>query len=86
MHMHDEVSHVGIVDGALRLRLPGRVGGGVVRIDADDVELIDVLEGDVATFSSSPPKHEMEQLFLVSAMMIVPRVIAFFRVTRGVHP
>ena len=42
--MHDEVAHLGVVDGRLRLRLPGGVGGGVVREDADDVELREVPE------------------------------------------
>ena len=44
VQMDDEIAHLRIVDGLLRLGLPGRVGGGVVRIDADDVELVEILE------------------------------------------
>src|SRR5262249_52888488 len=47
MHVHDEVAHVSVVDGLLRLRLPGRIGGRIVRIDADDIELVEILELDV---------------------------------------
>src|SRR5713226_7512454 len=41
MQVHDKVAHMGVVDGLLRLRLPGGISGGVVRINADDVELVE---------------------------------------------
>src|SRR5947209_2528843 len=44
MQMDDEIPHVGVVDGLLRLALPGRVSGGVVREDADNLEPIQILE------------------------------------------
>jgi hypothetical protein len=47
VQMHDEIAHLGVVDGGLRLGLPGRVGGRVVGKYADNVDLVEVLE-DVA--------------------------------------
>src|ERR1700752_2655656 len=46
MHVNDEVAHVGVVHGSLRLGLPRRIGGGVVGKDADDVEPAQILELD----------------------------------------
>src|SRR5712672_3389464 len=46
VQVDDEVTHVGVVHGAVRLRPPGRVGGRVVRKDADDVDLGEILEFD----------------------------------------
>jgi hypothetical protein len=40
MQVHDEGANVGIVDGLLRFRLPGGVSSGVVRVSADDAELV----------------------------------------------
>ena len=44
VEVNDEIAHVGIVHGLLRLCLPGRVGGGVIGIDADDVQLVEIPE------------------------------------------
>src|SRR5437016_3536855 len=44
MQMDDEIAHLSVVDRLLRLRLPGRIGGRVAGIDADDIETVDVLE------------------------------------------
>ncbi len=44
VQMNDEIAHMRIVDGLLRLRPPRRIGGRIVRIDADDVELVQILE------------------------------------------
>jgi hypothetical protein len=40
MQVHDEGAHGGIVDGLLRFRLSGGVSSGVVRVSADDAELV----------------------------------------------
>ena len=62
MHMDDEIAHVRIVDGLLGLRLPGRIGGRVVRVDADDVELVEIPELVAAKLGQLAAEHQMEQL------------------------
>jgi len=62
MHVHDEVAHVSIVDGLLRLRLPGRIGGCIVRIDADDIQLVEILELDVVQILELATKDKVQKL------------------------
>jgi hypothetical protein len=64
MQMDDEIAHLGIVDGLLRLRLPGGVGAGIARIDADNVEAVEVLEFGGIELVQLAAKHQMEQLLL----------------------
>ncbi len=56
VQMHHEIAHLRIVHGRLRLGLPGGMGGLVVRIDADNVELREVLKVVLSISVSSPPK------------------------------
>ena len=42
--MGDEIAHVGVVDGALRLGFPGVIGGLIIGEDSDDVEIVDIAE------------------------------------------
>src|SRR3569623_466160 len=63
MQVDDEIAHVGIADGLLRLRLPGDVGGGVVRVDADDVELGNILELRAAEVGQFTAQDQMQELF-----------------------
>src|SRR3974390_3467713 len=44
MQMNDEIAHLGVVDGTLSLCFPRRISGGVIRVDADEVDFIDILE------------------------------------------
>ena len=60
--MNDEIAHMGVVDGLLRLRLPGGMGAGVVRIDADDVEPVEILEFGAPKVAELAAEDEMEQL------------------------
>ena len=60
--MHDEVSHFGVVDGTLRLRFPGRIGAGVVRIDSDDFEPAEVAKLHARYAFLLTTEDEMEQL------------------------
>src|SRR5215211_6292484 len=64
MQMDDEVAHMGVVDGRLRLRLPGHTGRRVVRIDADDVELREVPELRAPELLELAAEDEMRQLLL----------------------
>ena len=82
MQMDDEVAHMRVVDGLLRLGLPGGIGGGVVRIDADDVELVEILEFDAAELGQFAAEDEMQQLSgeqAASAIESVLRSIEAFR-------
>src|SRR5438105_2592529 len=63
VQMHDEIPHVRVVDGALRLALPGRVGAGVIGIDADDVDVRQVLEVDRVETVQLAAEDKMQQLF-----------------------
>src|SRR5258708_2362384 len=66
MQMHDEVTHLRVVDGLLRLRPPRHVGLGVIRIDADKVDLVEILEFDTSDVSEFAAQHEMQQLLRLS--------------------
>ena len=57
-----EVAHVGVVHGLLRLRFPRRMGAGVIRVDADDVDLVEVLERDVFKVGQFTADDEVKQL------------------------
>src|SRR5215471_19044927 len=59
VQVHDEVAHVSIVDGLLRLRLPGGVGGGVIGIDPDNVQLVEVSEQDAVQVGEFAAEDEM---------------------------
>ena len=60
--MHDEVSHFGVVDGTLRFRFPRSIGAGVVRIDTDDVEPVEVAKLHARYAFQLTTEDEMEQL------------------------
>src|ERR1043166_1470619 len=62
MQMDDEVAHVRVVDRLLRLRLPGGIGAGVIGIDADDIEIVEVLELDGIEPREFAAEHQVKQL------------------------
>ncbi len=62
VEMHDEISHVGVIYGLLRLRLPGRMSRRVIRKYPDDFDLIEILEGRVLQIGEFAPDDEMKQL------------------------
>jgi hypothetical protein len=51
-----------MVTFALRLCLPGRVGRGIVRIDADDVELVEILEFGIRHAVEFAAEDEVKEL------------------------
>jgi len=53
---------MGVVHGLLRLRLPGRVSGRVIREQADDLHLGEVLERRLFEAGQFASNDEMEQL------------------------
>ena len=60
MEVHDEIPHVGVINRLLRLRLPDGMGRCVVRIKADDLDLVEVLEGRMREIGQFASDHEME--------------------------
>ncbi len=60
--MHDEVSHFGVVDGTVRFRFSSSIGAGVVRIDTDDVEPVEVAKLHARYAFQLTTEDEMEQL------------------------
>ena len=62
MQVHHEVAHLGIVDGQLRLLLPHRVGRGIVRIDPDEVDRVEILEDDVVALLDLAADDEVQEL------------------------
>src|SRR3954449_1317943 len=64
MEVNDEIAHMGVVNGLLRLRLPGRVSGGVVREHADDFHLVEILESSAIEIGQLAPEDEVKQLLL----------------------
>jgi len=62
MQVHDEIAHMRVVHARLRLGLPGRVGGGVVRVDPDDVQLRKVPEIDGIEAGKLAAKNKVQEL------------------------
>ena len=60
--VHHEITHVRVVDCRLGFRFPRRERAGVVRIDADDVELARIAEGDAVKRLQLAAKYKMQQL------------------------
>src|SRR6185369_9968754 len=62
VQVHDEVTHMSVIHRLLRLRLPRRIGGRVIRKNADDFHLVEILEGRVFKIGELAADHEMKQL------------------------
>src|SRR5215204_4706645 len=60
VQMHDEIAHMRIIDGLLRLCFPGRVGRRIIRKNADDVELAEIAEFKLVDALELAPEHEMQ--------------------------
>ena len=62
VEMHDEIAHMRVVDGLLRLGFPGDMRGRVIGIDADDLDLIEILERVVFEIDQLAADDEVKQL------------------------
>src|ERR1700752_1012499 len=62
MQVHDEIAHLRVIHRLLRLGFPGRIGRGVIRIEADDFDLVEVLEFVAVEFFQLAAEDQMEQL------------------------
>src|SRR5262245_38824507 len=62
VQVHDEIAHMGVIDRLLRLRFPSDISGGVVGINSDDIQLVDIPELDTVQISEFAAEDEMQQL------------------------
>jgi hypothetical protein len=64
VHMHDKITHMGVINSHLRLGSPRGQRGSVVRIDADDIERIQIPELYIMKIFQFAAEHKVQQLFL----------------------
>jgi len=64
VQVDDEIAHVRVVHRPLSRRLPGVISLSVVRIDADDVEFVEVAELDTVERHELTAKDQMKKLLL----------------------
>jgi hypothetical protein len=57
--MHDEIAHQGIIDRSLRCAFPGIIGLFVIRINAYDVKIINILELDAVQAFQFAAEYQM---------------------------
>src|SRR3972149_168539 len=62
VQMPDEIAHMGVIDGTVGGVLPGVIGFSIVRIDADDIEGVEVGELHTFELGELAAKDEVEQL------------------------
>lgn len=66
VEVDDEITHVGVIDRLLGLALPSGISGGIVREQAHDIDLVEILEGDVIEIEKFATDNEVKQLRLHS--------------------
>ena len=64
--MNDEIPHLRVVYGLLRLGTPGGVGARIVRKHANDIDLAEILELDVVKACKFAAQDKMKKLLLWS--------------------
>src|SRR6516225_2542038 len=62
MHVYDEITHLRVVNGLLRLRPPRGISSGIIRINSDDVELAQIFELGAAQIREFATENKMKQL------------------------
>ena len=65
MHVHDEITHVRIIDGLLCFGFPRTLSGFKIWVDADNIELVEIAKLNTAQFLQLAAKDEMKQLLLI---------------------
>src|SRR4029079_16025248 len=68
MQVHDEIAHMRVVDGLLRLGLPGPISARVIRKNTDHLDLVEVLEFRAVEVSQFAAKHKMQELFALGRL------------------
>src|SRR4029078_2217806 len=62
VQVNNEIAHVRVVDGLLRFRLPGDVGARIIRVDAEDLDLVEILELSASELGELAAQDEMQKL------------------------
>jgi len=60
--MHDKIAHMSVIDAPLRRVAPRREGLGIVRVDADDIERLQIGELDFVERRKLPAEYKMQKL------------------------
>ena len=60
--MHDEISHLGVINGFARLAKPGPVGLSIIWKKPDHIQLREILEINILDIIELATKNEMNQL------------------------
>lgn len=62
VQMHDKISHMGVVDGGMSLRLPGGQSAVIVGVNAYEIELAEISKRHPVEILKFAAKHQMQQL------------------------
>jgi hypothetical protein len=62
VQMNDEIAHMGVVDRHLRLFLPRFIGLRIIGINADDIEMVEIVEPDFIEIDEFAAKNKMQKL------------------------
>jgi len=79
VQVDDEVAHLRVVHRLLCAPFPDRMSGGVIGINADDVELRQILEREVFDARQLAPENKVQELFFIVLGHVTPipaRVLA----------
>jgi len=66
VEVDDEITHMSVIDGLLGLALPRRIGCGVIREQANDLNLVEILESHMIEVEKFAADDKMKQLRLHS--------------------
>ncbi|CUX28847.1 conserved hypothetical protein [Agrobacterium tumefaciens str. Kerr 14] len=83
MHMHDKITHMGVINSHLRLGLPCGERGSIVRIDADDIERVQIPELNILKVFKFAAEDEVQQLFRFARFRHF--LVSFLNAERGLH-
>src|SRR5690606_39569523 len=66
MQVHDEITHMRVVDSGLRLCSPGYLRCLIIGVNTDNIEVIEVAEIDARHRRQFATENEVKQLFVTS--------------------
>ncbi len=72
MEVDDEVAHLRVINRLLRTRFPSCMSRGVVRVNAYDVKLRQVLKGHVFDARQLAPKNKVQELLFAALGHVTP--------------
>jgi hypothetical protein len=63
VHMHDKITHLGVVDGLLRFAFPDGMSAFIIGKNTDNIEFIEIAELNTLKVFQLTTKDKMQQLF-----------------------